>query len=63
MIIFPLIFKLLLLLLLFLKKPSANVKLGWPRTVTVTILSNDNAFGIISFDMVWLQLDYLVVAR
>nr|KAF6366454.1 hypothetical protein mPipKuh1_009869 [Pipistrellus kuhlii] len=37
--------------LLSLQKPSANVKLGWPRTVTVTILSNDNAFGIISFDM------------
>uniref|UniRef100_H0X6E5 Adhesion G-protein coupled receptor V1 n=1 Tax=Otolemur garnettii TaxID=30611 RepID=H0X6E5_OTOGA len=36
---------------LTLQKPSANVKLGWPRTVTVTILSNDNAFGIISFDM------------
>ncbi|XP_058583158.1 adhesion G-protein coupled receptor V1 isoform X6 [Neofelis nebulosa] len=33
------------------QKPSANVKLGWPRTVTVTILSNDNAFGIISFNM------------
>uniref|UniRef100_A0A8C0C9F3 Adhesion G-protein coupled receptor V1 n=1 Tax=Balaenoptera musculus TaxID=9771 RepID=A0A8C0C9F3_BALMU len=36
---------------LTLQKPSANVKLGWPRTVTVTILSNDNAFGIISFNM------------
>uniref|UniRef100_A0A8C3XBP1 Adhesion G-protein coupled receptor V1 n=1 Tax=Catagonus wagneri TaxID=51154 RepID=A0A8C3XBP1_9CETA len=36
---------------LSLQKPSANVKLGWPRTVTVTILSNDNAFGIISFNM------------
>ncbi|XP_055460041.1 adhesion G-protein coupled receptor V1 [Psammomys obesus] len=34
---------------LTLQKPSANVKLGWPRTATVTILSNDNAFGIISF--------------
>ncbi|XP_042546906.1 adhesion G-protein coupled receptor V1 [Dipodomys spectabilis] len=36
---------------LTLQKPSANVKLGWPRTVTVTVLSNDNAFGIISFTM------------
>ncbi|XP_037657723.1 adhesion G-protein coupled receptor V1 [Choloepus didactylus] len=36
---------------LTLQKPSANVKLGWPRTVSVTILSNDNAFGIISFSM------------
>ncbi|KAF5913581.1 hypothetical protein HPG69_017201, partial [Diceros bicornis minor] len=36
---------------LTLQKPSADVKLGWPRTVTVTILSNDNAFGIISFNM------------
>nr|XP_031304026.1 adhesion G-protein coupled receptor V1 [Camelus dromedarius] len=36
---------------LTLQKTSANVKLGWPRTVTVTILSNDNAFGIISFNM------------
>ncbi|CAH6787485.1 Adgrv1 [Phodopus roborovskii] len=34
---------------LTLQKPSANAKLGWPRTATVTILSNDNAFGIISF--------------
>ncbi|XP_006885449.1 PREDICTED: G-protein coupled receptor 98-like [Elephantulus edwardii] len=37
---------------LTLQNPSAKVKLGWPRTVTVTILSNDNAFGIISLDMV-----------
>ncbi|KAM6148616.1 adhesion G-protein coupled receptor V1 [Erethizon dorsatum] len=36
---------------LTLQKPSANVKLGWPRIVTITILSNDNAFGIISFNM------------
>ncbi|XP_048187347.1 adhesion G-protein coupled receptor V1 [Perognathus longimembris pacificus] len=36
---------------LTLQKPSANVKLGWPRSVTVTVLSNDNAFGIISFAM------------
>ncbi|XP_019589799.2 adhesion G-protein coupled receptor V1 [Rhinolophus sinicus] len=36
---------------LTLQKPSANVKLGWPRTVTVTVLSNDNAFGIISFNV------------
>ncbi|XP_008827569.1 adhesion G-protein coupled receptor V1 [Nannospalax galili] len=36
---------------LTLQKPSANVKLGWPRTVIVTVLSNDNAFGIISFSM------------
>uniref|UniRef100_A0A8C9PYP3 Calx-beta domain-containing protein n=1 Tax=Spermophilus dauricus TaxID=99837 RepID=A0A8C9PYP3_SPEDA len=36
---------------LTLQKPLSNVKLGWPRTVTVTILSNDNAFGIISFNM------------
>ncbi|XP_069912554.1 adhesion G-protein coupled receptor V1 [Oryctolagus cuniculus] len=36
---------------LTLQKPPSNVKLGWPRTVTVTILSNDNAFGIISFNM------------
>ncbi|KAM8777301.1 adhesion G-protein coupled receptor V1 [Rhynchonycteris naso] len=35
---------------LTLQKHSRNVKLGWPRTVTVTILSNDNAFGIISFN-------------
>lgn len=35
--------------LLTLQKPSANVKLGWPRMATVTVLSNDNAFGIISF--------------
>ncbi|XP_004678196.1 PREDICTED: G-protein coupled receptor 98 [Condylura cristata] len=36
---------------LTLQKPSAKVKLGWPTTVTVTILSNDNAFGVISFNM------------
>ncbi|XP_039767131.1 adhesion G-protein coupled receptor V1 [Ornithorhynchus anatinus] len=36
---------------LTLQKPSAKVQLGWPRSVTVTILSNDNAFGIISFNM------------
>ncbi|XP_028615942.1 adhesion G-protein coupled receptor V1 [Grammomys surdaster] len=36
---------------LTLQKPSANVKLGWPRAASVTILSNDNAFGIISFSM------------
>ncbi|KAM6225436.1 adhesion G-protein coupled receptor V1 [Rhynchocyon petersi] len=36
---------------LTLQNPSAKVKLGWPRTVTITILSNDNAFGIISFNM------------
>ncbi|XP_054994600.1 adhesion G-protein coupled receptor V1 [Sorex araneus] len=36
---------------LTVQKPSANVKLGWPRTITVTVLSNDNAFGIISFNM------------
>ncbi|XP_031794624.1 adhesion G-protein coupled receptor V1 [Sarcophilus harrisii] len=36
---------------LILQKPSSEIKLGWPRSVTVTILSNDNAFGIISFDM------------
>ncbi|XP_076995276.1 adhesion G-protein coupled receptor V1 [Tamandua tetradactyla] len=36
---------------LTLQKPSANVKLGWPRTTSVIILSNDNAFGIISFNM------------
>uniref|UniRef100_A0A2K5BZQ4 Adhesion G-protein coupled receptor V1 n=1 Tax=Aotus nancymaae TaxID=37293 RepID=A0A2K5BZQ4_AOTNA len=36
---------------LTLQKSSENVKLGWPRTVTITILSNDNAFGIISFNM------------
>uniref|UniRef100_A0A096MK89 Adhesion G-protein coupled receptor V1 n=1 Tax=Rattus norvegicus TaxID=10116 RepID=A0A096MK89_RAT len=34
---------------LTLQKPSANVKLGWPRAAAVTILSNDNAFGVISF--------------
>ncbi|KAL1783722.1 G-protein coupled receptor 98 [Sigmodon hispidus] len=38
---------------LTLQKPSANVKLGWPRTANVTILSNDNAFGIISFRAPW----------
>ncbi|NWY04075.1 GPR98 protein, partial [Nothoprocta ornata] len=36
---------------LTLPKPSARVKLGSPKSVTVTILSNDNAFGIISFNM------------
>ncbi|XP_071587409.1 adhesion G-protein coupled receptor V1 isoform X2 [Heliangelus exortis] len=36
---------------LTLAKPSAAVKLGSPKSVTVTILSNDNAFGIISFNM------------
>ncbi|NWV12723.1 GPR98 protein, partial [Ptilonorhynchus violaceus] len=36
---------------LTLQKPSARIKLGSPRSVTVTILSNDNAFGIISFNM------------
>nr|XP_056705119.1 adhesion G-protein coupled receptor V1 [Euleptes europaea] len=36
---------------LTLQKPFPGVKLGSPRTVTVTILSNDNAFGIISFSM------------
>ncbi|XP_019373727.1 PREDICTED: G-protein coupled receptor 98 [Gavialis gangeticus] len=36
---------------LTLQKPSSKLKLGYPRSVTVTILSNDNAFGIISFNM------------
>ncbi|XP_060091684.1 adhesion G-protein coupled receptor V1 isoform X2 [Heteronotia binoei] len=36
---------------LTLQKPFPGVKLGSPRAVTVTILSNDNAFGIISFNM------------
>ncbi|XP_010295475.1 PREDICTED: G-protein coupled receptor 98-like [Phaethon lepturus] len=36
---------------LTLPKPSARIKLGSPKYVTVTILSNDNAFGIISFNM------------
>ncbi|XP_053146642.1 adhesion G-protein coupled receptor V1 isoform X4 [Hemicordylus capensis] len=36
---------------LTLQKPFPGVKLGYPRAVTVTILSNDNAFGIISFNM------------
>ncbi|XP_068782490.1 adhesion G-protein coupled receptor V1 [Struthio camelus] len=35
---------------LTLLKPSARIKLGSPKSVTVTILSNDNAFGIISFN-------------
>ncbi|PKU33178.1 hypothetical protein llap_16518 [Limosa lapponica baueri] len=37
---------------LTLPKPSARIKLGSPKSVTVTILSNDNAFGIISFNMI-----------
>uniref|UniRef100_G1KP04 Adhesion G-protein coupled receptor V1 n=1 Tax=Anolis carolinensis TaxID=28377 RepID=G1KP04_ANOCA len=36
---------------LTLQKPLPGVTIGLPRVVTVTILSNDNAFGIISFDM------------
>ncbi|NWV35380.1 GPR98 protein, partial [Grantiella picta] len=36
---------------LTLPKPSARIKVGSPKSVTVTILSNDNAFGIISFNM------------
>ncbi|XP_032297180.1 adhesion G-protein coupled receptor V1 isoform X2 [Coturnix japonica] len=36
---------------LTLPKQPAKIKLGSPKTVTVTILSNDNAFGIISFNM------------
>ncbi|NWX37327.1 GPR98 protein, partial [Notiomystis cincta] len=36
---------------LTLLKPSASIKLGSPNSVRVTILSNDNAFGIISFNM------------
>ncbi|OXB72852.1 UNVERIFIED_CONTAM: hypothetical protein H355_000852 [Colinus virginianus] len=36
---------------LTLPKQSSKIKLGSPKTVTVTILSNDNAFGIISFNM------------
>uniref|UniRef100_A0A8D2L622 Calx-beta domain-containing protein n=1 Tax=Varanus komodoensis TaxID=61221 RepID=A0A8D2L622_VARKO len=36
---------------LTLQKPLPGVTLGLPRAVTITILSNDNAFGIISFDM------------
>ncbi|XP_061478182.1 adhesion G-protein coupled receptor V1 isoform X3 [Rhineura floridana] len=36
---------------LTLQNPLPGVTLGLPRAVTVTILSNDNAFGIISFDM------------
>uniref|UniRef100_A0A8C5K7C0 Calx-beta domain-containing protein n=1 Tax=Jaculus jaculus TaxID=51337 RepID=A0A8C5K7C0_JACJA len=36
---------------LTLQKPSASVKLGWPETATVTILSNDNAFGIVSLSL------------
>nr|XP_014349406.1 PREDICTED: G-protein coupled receptor 98 [Latimeria chalumnae] len=34
-----------------LQDAPENVTLGFPRTATVTILSNDNAFGIISFNM------------
>nr|XP_033775700.1 adhesion G-protein coupled receptor V1 [Geotrypetes seraphini] len=36
---------------LTLQAPPAEVKLGLPRSTKVTILSNDNAFGIISFNM------------
>ncbi|NXF10740.1 GPR98 protein, partial [Smithornis capensis] len=36
---------------LTLPKPSGRIKLGSPKSVTVTILSNDNAFGIIFFNM------------
>ncbi|XP_078070005.1 adhesion G-protein coupled receptor V1 [Mustelus asterias] len=34
-----------------LQGTSADVKLGIPNNATITILSNDNAFGIISFNM------------
>ncbi|XP_075069096.1 adhesion G-protein coupled receptor V1 [Mixophyes fleayi] len=37
--------------LLILQNPPSNTKLGSQKVVTVTILSNDNAFGIISLDM------------
>ncbi|XP_063820072.1 adhesion G-protein coupled receptor V1 [Pseudophryne corroboree] len=37
--------------LLILQNPPPNTKLGSQNVVTVTILSNDNAFGIISLDM------------
>ncbi|KAM4707152.1 adhesion G-protein coupled receptor V1 [Discoglossus pictus] len=37
--------------LLILQNPPSNTKLGSQKVATVTILSNDNAFGIISFNM------------
>ncbi|XP_069081373.1 adhesion G-protein coupled receptor V1 [Pleurodeles waltl] len=37
--------------LLSLPNPSPSTKLGAPRSATITILSNDNAFGVISFNM------------
>ncbi|XP_069483725.1 adhesion G-protein coupled receptor V1 isoform X2 [Ambystoma mexicanum] len=37
--------------LLSLPNPSPGTKLGSPASATITILSNDNAFGIISFNM------------
>ncbi|XP_053555694.1 LOW QUALITY PROTEIN: adhesion G-protein coupled receptor V1 [Bombina bombina] len=36
---------------LTLQNPPLNTKLGSPNVATVTILSNDNAFGIISLNM------------
>ncbi|XP_075449203.1 adhesion G-protein coupled receptor V1 isoform X3 [Ascaphus truei] len=37
--------------LLILQNPPLNTKLGLAHVATVTVLSNDNAFGIISFNM------------
>lgn len=39
----------LIYFLAFVLETSANVEAWMAQTVTVTILSNDNAFGIISF--------------
>ncbi|MBN3277274.1 GPR98 protein, partial [Polyodon spathula] len=40
--------------MLSFKSALPGVRLGSPNTATVTILSNDNAFGIISFNMSFL---------
>lgn len=37
---------------LFFQSSSNGVRLGTPNRATITILSNDNAFGIISFNSV-----------
>ncbi|KAM8960806.1 adhesion G-protein coupled receptor V1 [Pelodytes ibericus] len=37
--------------LLILQNPPLNTKLGSPKVAIVTILSNDNAFGIVSLNM------------
>lgn len=45
---------------LLFQSSSNGVTVGTPNTATITILSNDNAFGIISFNSVSFFLHYFL---